>query len=217
MLVGTRMSTPVITIEMDTPIQEALIQMKKEKVRRFPVVDKNGKLVGIVSESDLLNASPSDATSLSVWEVNYLLSKITVERIMSRDVITVTEDTPLEEAARIMADHKIGGLPVMRDKQVVGIITETNLFKIFLELLGARTSGVRMTVLVEDKPGTLLDLTNTIYKAGGNIIAVSTFLGETANTRTLTFKINNITKEVLQKEIEPLIIKIIDLRDMKIS
>lgn len=217
MLVGNRMSTPVISISPDTPVQDALAQMKKERVRRFPVVDKHGKLIGIVSESDLLNASPSDATSLSVWEVNYLLSKITVERVMTRDVITVTEDTPLEEAARIMADHKIGGLPVMRGDQVVGIITETNLFKIFLELLGARTSGVRMTVLVPDVPGKLMELANAIYKAGGNVVALSTFLGESTSTRTIAVKVNNTTLEVLTREVGPVVEKIIDIREMKVA
>src|SRR3990170_281956 len=141
MLVGQRMTQPVITIEGEIPVQDALNLMGKEHVRRLPVVDGKGVLTGIVSERDLLHASASSATSLSVWELNYLISKIKVESVMSSDVITVTEDTPVEEAARIMADNKIGGLPVMRGGKVVGIITETDLFKLFLELLGARESG----------------------------------------------------------------------------
>src|SRR3990170_3638875 len=136
MIVGERMSHPVISVPPDMPIVDALNLMKREHIRRTPVI-KDGKLVGIVSDKDLLNASPSPATSLSVWEMNYLLSKITVKDVMTKDVLTVTEDTPIEEAARIMADNKIGGLPVMRGASVVGIITETDLFKLFLELLGA--------------------------------------------------------------------------------
>jgi len=112
MLVGERMKKLVITVTKDVPIQEALAMMKRDKFRRLPVVDERGKLIGIVTESDLLNASPSDATSLSVWEINYLLSKITIEKVMTTRVITVAEDTPIEEAARIMSDNKIGGLPV---------------------------------------------------------------------------------------------------------
>ncbi len=119
------------------PIVDALNLMKSEQIRRAPVV-KDNNLIGIVSDDDLLNASPSPVTSLSVWEINYLLSKITVSDVMTKNVLTVTEDTPIEEAARIMADNKIGGLPVMRDGNVTGIITETDLFKIFLELMGAR-------------------------------------------------------------------------------
>jgi acetoin utilization protein AcuB len=136
------MKHPVITVPPDLPITEALTLMKSDRIRRMPVVDKAGKLVGIVSAKDLLNASPSPATSLSVWEMNYLLSKIMVKDVMTKDVMTVSEDTPIEEAARIMADNKVGGLPVMRDNKLVGIITETDLFKIF-SAAGARESGVR--------------------------------------------------------------------------
>lgn len=105
MLVGERMSHPVITVPPSMPIVEALNLMKREHIRRAPVVQE-GKLVGIVSEKDLLNASPSSATSLSVWELNYLLSKVTVKEIMTTKVLTVDESTPIEEAARIMADNK---------------------------------------------------------------------------------------------------------------
>lgn len=154
MLVGERMSHPVISIPPDLPIVDALNLMKREKIRRTPVV-KEGKLLGIVSDKDLLNASPSPATSLSVWEMNYLLSKITVKDVMTKKVLTVSEDTPIEEAARIMADNKIGGLPVMREDRIVGIITETDLFKIFLELMGARDMGVRVTALIHEEPGQL--------------------------------------------------------------
>src|SRR5512140_1904389 len=172
MLVGERMTKPAITVRPETVMPEALALMRKEHIRRLPVVDRNGKLVGIVSEADLMKASPSEATSLSIYEVTYLLSKLTIDRIMTRKVITVTEDTPLEEAARIMADHSIGGLPVMRGKDVVGIITETNLFRIFLELFGARRAGVRLTVSVPDQPGQLAKLAKAISEAGGNIVAL---------------------------------------------
>ncbi len=134
MRIGERMSQPVITVERKTPIQDALNLMHEKKVRRLPVLDESGKLIGIVSERDLLHASPSDATSLSVWELNYLISKVSVDEVMTREVITATEDTPIQEAARLMADHKIGGLPVMRNGQLVGIVTETDLFLVLLEL-----------------------------------------------------------------------------------
>src|SRR3990170_1756970 len=137
MLVKERMSQHPILYAPDMSISEALNLMKKEKIRRLPVVDKNGHLVGIVSDKDLLHASPSPATSLSVWEITYLMGKITVADVMTKQVITVTEDTPVEDAARIMADNKIGGLPVVKDGNVIGIITETDLFRLFLELLGA--------------------------------------------------------------------------------
>jgi acetoin utilization protein AcuB len=115
-----------ITITEDTGIDKALELMHSEKVRRLPVLNKHGQLVGIVSELDLLKASPSQATSLSIYELPYLLSKIKMRDIMTKDVVTVTEDMPLEEAALIMAENKIGGLPVMRGDKLVGIITETD-------------------------------------------------------------------------------------------
>ena len=148
MLVRERMSREPVTITSDVSVTDALRLMHERKIRRLPVLDSHGKLVGIVSDQDLLYASPSPVSSLSVWEMHYLLAKLKVEEVMTRKVITVTEDTPLEEAARIMADNKIGGLPVMREDKLVGIVTETDLFKIFLELLGARLPGVRVTALI---------------------------------------------------------------------
>lgn len=216
MLVGDRMSKPVLSVSPETPVQDALAQMRKENVSRYPVLNKKGKLVGIVSESDLLNASPSDATTLSVWEINYLLSKITVERVMSKNVITVEEDSTLEEAARLMADHRIGGLPVMRNDSVVGIITETDLFRLFLEMMDGRESGIRVSVLIKEQPGMLHRLTKAIDEVGGNIIAVSTFAGESTEDREVTIKVSHMDVEVLQKALDPVVEKICDLRDIKI-
>jgi acetoin utilization protein AcuB len=125
MLVRERMSYPVITVHPDLPIMEALSLMSEERIRRLPVVDNRGRLLGIVSKEDLIHAAPSDATSLDIWEINYLVNKITVGRVMATDVITIDGDTPLEEAARIMAGNKVGGLPVLHKGKVVGIITET--------------------------------------------------------------------------------------------
>jgi acetoin utilization protein AcuB len=211
MLVGERMSQPVISIPPDMPIVDALNLMKRERIRRTPVV-KDGQLVGIVSDKDLLNASPSPATSLSVWEMNYLLSKITVRDVMTRKVLTVNEDTPIEQAARIMADNKIGGLPVMRGERIVGIITETDLFKILLELMGAREMGVRVTVTVHDEPGQLARLTQAITSAGGNFIAFGTFTGELPDNPMVTFKATGIAEDDIEKIIQPLVVRIIDIR-----
>ncbi|MEJ5241512.1 MAG: CBS domain-containing protein [Anaerolineales bacterium] len=213
MFVGERMSRPVIFLTPDMPVHDALDLFKKERIRRAPVV-KDGKLVGIVSEKDLLNASPSPATTLSIWEMHYLLSKITVAEVMTKNVITVTEDTPIEEAARIMADNKIGGLPVMRDGQVVGIITETDLFKIFLELMGARQKGLRATVLVEDKPGQLARITKAVADLGGNFIAFGQFNGEDPSTRLITFKVQGVDKEQLKRVLSECCKEVWDIREI---
>jgi acetoin utilization protein AcuB len=211
MLVGERMSHPVISITPDVPITEALNLMKQERIRRLPVV-KGGKIVGIVSDKDLLNASPSSATSLSVWEMNYLLSKITIRELMTKKVLTVTEDTPIEEAARIMADNKIGGLPVMRNGSVVGIITETDLFKIFLELMGVREKGVRVTALFHEERGQLARLTQAIADKGGNFVAFGQFTGEDPSNRLVTFKVNGLSEQRVKEILAPLAEKLIDIR-----
>jgi acetoin utilization protein AcuB len=212
MLVGERMSRQPITIGQDTSIDEALKIMRDEKVRRLPVLNRRGVLVGIVSEKDLLLASPSPATSLSIYELHYLLAKMTVSEVMTRDVITVTEYTPLEEAARIMVDNKIGGLPVMRDDKLVGIITETDLFKIFIELLGAREPGVRVTMLVPEQPGVLAQISDEIANMGGNIVALGTFLGEDATNRLITMKVADVGKEKLTLTMEAIGMELVDVR-----
>jgi len=212
MLVGERMRRPVITVRAEMPIQDALKLMHTEHIRRVPVVDARGRLVGLVSEMDLLKASPSEATSLSIWEVHYLLSKITVERVMTREVITVAEQTPIEEAARIMADNEIGGLPVLRGRELVGIVTETDLFRIFLELLGAREAGIRLAALVANRPGELAKLTSAVYQAGGNFLALVTSLGDSTENRLVTAKIEGIDLSDLRRIVEPLVQKVVDLR-----
>jgi acetoin utilization protein AcuB len=212
MLVGERMTHPVLTITQDVPVQDALVRMRKDKVRRYPVVDKRGKLIGIVTDTDLLNASPSEATTLSVWEINSLLAKITVERVMTRDVITTTEDATIEVAARIMADRHIGGLPVIRDDRLIGIITETDLFHVFLEMLGARCAGVRATVEVLDTPGKLHELTGAIQRLGGNINGMGAIQGESSETRMVTLKVVGVNLEDLRQTFQPLVEKIVDIR-----
>jgi acetoin utilization protein AcuB len=141
MLVGEKMAKDPIVVRDDTPIDRALKIMRDNKVRRLPVLNDKSALVGIVSERDLLFASPSPATTLSIYELHYLMSRITVADVMTAEVITVTEDTSLKEAARIMADNRIGGLPVERKGELVGIITETDLFKAFLEMLEVQEVG----------------------------------------------------------------------------
>lgn len=211
MFVGERMSRPVITVTPDEPITEVLAMFKKERIRRAPVM-KEGKLVGIVSERDLLNASPSSATSLSVWELNYLISKVKVKNVMTKKVITVDKDTPIEEAARIMADQKIGGLPVTSAGKVVGIITETDLFKIFLELMGARQKALRVTATIPEKPGELAKVTKAISDNGGDFIAFGMFAGPDANSRVITFKVQGMKKDKVTAVLDDVVLKFWDIR-----
>jgi acetoin utilization protein AcuB len=187
--------------------------MRDERIRRLPILDKHGRLVGIVSELDLMKASPSPATTLSMWEIPYLLSQIKMRDIMAREMITVTEDTPLEEAARIMADRKIGGLPVMRDDKLVGIITETDLFKVFVEVLGARDGGIRLSMLVPVEKGILAKVAGTIAGMDGNIIALGTMMGEDPTNCELMIKVAEVPREQLVSAMEGLGLKILDVRE----
>jgi acetoin utilization protein AcuB len=214
MLVGNRMTSNPITVTPDLSIAEAMEWMHKEKVRRFPVVDKDGKLVGIVTHDDLLYASPSSATSLSMWEVSYLLAQVKISEVMTKDVITVTENVALEEAARLMADNKIGSLPVMRDGMLVGIITESDLFKVFLELFGARQKGIRLTVLAPYFKGSLAQISSAITERGGLIISLNVFLGEDPSNWGCTLKVADISKDELLEVVEPLVIEVQDIREL---
>ena len=210
MNVGRRMSYPVITVNVDTPITKAHELMAREKIQQLPVL-KSGKLDGVVAEEDILKAYPSSATTLAVWEITALIEKIAVKDVMSKNVITVAEDTPIEEAARILADNKISSLPVMRDGELVGIITETDLFRIMLEMLGARHPGVRITVLTPNIPGTIAKVAGAIFENGGNITAMSTFEGDSANTFMISAKVEGIDAITLRELITPLVTEVLDV------
>jgi acetoin utilization protein AcuB len=213
-LIRERMSTRPVTIATDTPITEALRIMRQNQVRRLPVLDPSGRLVGIVSEKDLLYASPSPATSLSIYEMHYMLSRLLVSELMTKDVITVSPDTPVEEAARIMADHKIGGLPVMEGDRLVGIITETDLFTVLLEMLGARERGLRLTLEIPERKGEMARITAAIAEMGGNILALGTFLGGDPTTAIVTVKVEDVPAEELAAAMQELGLEIEDIREI---
>jgi len=197
MLVIERMTTTPVTITGNLTVTQALEVIERRNVHHLPVLNDRGSLVGIITERDLLRAKGSDV----------------VENLMERRVITVTEYTPLENAARIMADHKIGSLPVMRDGKMVGIITQTDLFKVFLELLGAREPGVRLTMLVPEERGILAKLTAEIAELGGNILALSTFMGEDPTNRIITVKVEHVSQEKLVAIMEAVGMEVVDVRE----
>ncbi len=213
MLVGSRMTRNPVTVRPDTPVAEAQALMRREKFHHLPVVEANRKLVGIVTEKDLLYAAPSPATTLSVYEISYLLSKLTVDKVMTREVITVSEDTPLEDAARLMADRGIGGVPVMRGPLLVGIITESDLFRVFIEILGAREKGVRVTMLIPEKKGELADIASAIAREGGNILAFGSTAGEDPTNVRCMIKVAGLPKERLTSLLRPLVLEISDVRE----
>ena len=197
MLVIERMTSSPTTIAGETRVEDALSVLAEQKQRHLPVLDADETLIGIVSEKDLLRARCEEP----------------VEKVMTREVVTVTEYTALEEAARIMADHRISSLPVMRDGRMVGIITETDLFHIFLELLGGREEGVRLTMLVPEERGILASLTSEIAQMGGNILALGTFQGEDPTNRMVTVKVSDAPTDKLVAIMEALGMEIVDVRE----
>jgi acetoin utilization protein AcuB len=215
MYVSDRMSSPAVTVASDTPFQAALQQMRDHGFRRLPVVDPKGKLVGIVSERDLLHAAPSSATSLSIWEVHYLLWKVHVREIMTKDVITTTPDTPIEDAASLMVENKIGGLPVVDgSSKVIGVITETDIFRTFVEMLAGGSPGLRLTLQVPERKGVLATLCRAISDLGGSIESVGTFYGEVAGARELVVKVRDVSQGQLIDILEALGDHVIDGRDV---
>lgn len=212
MYVRSRMTPNPISVPPETPVTEAQILMKREKIHRLPVVDRDDKLMGIVTEKDLLYASPSPASSLNFYEMGYLLAKLTVGEVMSTNVITITEDLPLEEAARIMADNNIGGLPVMRKGQLVGMITESDLFKVFLEMLGGWEEGLRATVKVSDHTGSLAKISGDVAAIGGNIRGVGFFHAEASGFAYLTLKVRGLAAEDLRRTLAANVEEVLDIR-----
>jgi acetoin utilization protein AcuB len=201
-----------ITIPPDLSVPDAQAIMRREKIHRLPVLDKNGKLVGIVTASDLIHASAAPATSLDMYELHYLISKLKVETVMTKNPLTVTEDFPIEEAARFMADNNISGLPVLRGDVLVGIITESDLFRLFIGLLGARHTGVRLTVLVPEKKGELAAVAGAIAEAGGNILSLATFEGEDPTNWYCVLKVEGIPQQKLVDAVSPHVERVVDVR-----
>jgi len=216
MLVRELMTPNPVTVNPETSVPDALRLMRERKVRRLPVIDGHGRLVGIVSDKDLLYASPSPATTLSMWEIPELLGKLKIEKVMTRDVITVSEKTTLEEAARLMADRKIGGLPVLQGPDLVGIITETDLFKSLLELLGGRRSGVRLAVAVPAVKGELSKITTAIFNAGGNIVGIGMkgILGSKGDTAEVVLKVQDVSRDALVEAVRPVVSDVLDVREV---
>jgi acetoin utilization protein AcuB len=215
MFVRDRMSRTPITITGDIAVIDALNLMKAKSVRHLPVVNKDGRIVGMVSEKDLLYASPSPVTSLNVWEVREMLHLLTVNKVMNAKVITIDEGEPLEDAAVLMSANKIGALPVTREKSLVGIITETDLFKAFLNLLGGNRSGVRITVVVSGVKGEMAKISNAIFGCGGDIVGLGMNELEVGDNLRweVAFKIQGAGKEKLVESILPYVKKVLDVRD----
>ena len=215
MLIRELMIPKPAVVSPHTTMPDALKLMKEKGVHRMPVVDSHGHLVGIISETDLHNATPSSATLLSFWEIPTLLAKITVEMLMVKDVATVTEDTTVEDAARVMADRNIGCLPVMDGKHLVGMVSQNDIFRAFMELLGGRRKGVRIWATTADRKGTIAAITGAITAVSGNIVGLG--FQEVSDAKgarwEITVKVQDVPKDKLVAALRPHLIEILDARE----
>ena len=174
MLVKNWMSKPVITIDHDESMVEAAKRLKQHNIRMLPVM-KNGKLVGIVTDRDIKRASASNATCLDIHEILYLIDQIKVKEIMTKDPISVPPDYTAEETAQVLLDSKISGAPVVDDNgQVVGIITQTDLFRVLISLTGGGNGGIQFGFQVEDRPGSIKEVADIIREYGGRMVSILT-------------------------------------------
>ena len=177
MYVKNRMTKNPYTIGADASITDAVALLREKGLKRLPVVDGE-RVVGILTQSDIQKVSPTKATSLSIFEINYLLSKLIVKDAMTKNAVTIESDSLLEEAAVIMREDRIGTLPVVEDGKLVGIITESDIFDAFIDLLGFRDSGSRITVEAKDSPGSMAEIAEIFKSFGVNITHIAVYGGE---------------------------------------
>lgn len=202
MLVKDRMTSDPVVITTDTSLKEALEIVRSKPFRHLPVLDENGKLVGIVTEKSLVYASPTSTTALSVFEVDYILSRTKVGQIIQGSVISAGPDWPIEEAARVMVDRRIGCLPVVEDDKLVGIISDTDIFRVFVEGLGGGHPSLRITVVVPEKVGSLARITSRVVALGGNIYSLGIFWGERPEDRVIVFRLEGVGRETAVQALE---------------
>jgi acetoin utilization protein AcuB len=220
MLVKERMTVHPLTMEPSASITEVHRYMRENNIRHLPIVRKDGKLVGLVTRETLLQAMPSSVTTLSIWEMNYALNKVKARDVMVREVVTVEENVSIEEAARIMAENKIGCLPVMRSapstssgQALVGIVTDTDMLATLMELMGARQAGIRVTLRVPDTQGELAKVTAAIAEQGGDIAACGTYPAREPLKAAIILKIKHVSQEELNASLGQLDeVEILDVR-----
>ncbi len=196
MLIKNWMTKDPITIEEDTSMIKAIHIMKEHRFRRLPVV-KQGKLVGMITDRDLKEASPSKATTLDVHELYYLLAELQVNEIMSRNPISVSEEDTVEHAAQIMLEQTISGLPVVDDQgHVKGIITQSDIFRAFMHITGALQGGVQFGLHLEDRPGLIKEVVDLLRARGARIVSLlSSYTTGEEGVRDVYIRVKNLTPE----------------------
>lgn len=173
MLIRDWMTRDVITVTPETSMMKASKLMKENGIRRLPVVDADGKVVGIVSDRDIKEASPSKATTLDMHELYYLLSEIKIQNIMTHDPLCVSPEQTVESVALLLVERHIGGVPVVDDAgKILGIITDSDLFKVMIDITGVRTGGVQLAFELENVPGKLKPIVDLLCEMNASIDAI---------------------------------------------
>ncbi|OEU46169.1 MAG: hypothetical protein BBJ60_00685 [Desulfobacterales bacterium S7086C20] len=219
MLVKGWMNTDVITVAEDTAMMKASIIMKDEKIRSLPVVDKRGKLVGIVTDRDLRTASPSKATSLDIQELNYLISTIKIKDIMSTDLVFIRPDETVEFAAILMLENKISSLPVINGKDaLIGIITQTDIFRVLVNITGICAGDVQFAFSLKDRPGSIKEVADEIRSFGIRIVSILSTREQAEEGRhNVYIRIGSVAQEKLRalvKHLEDKFIVLYSSRDL---
>lgn len=199
MYVKNKMTQNPYTIKPNAPISEAIELMSEKNLKRVPVVD-NGKVVGVLTKNDLQKVSPTKATSLSIFEINYLLSKTLVKDAMSKDVFTISPDSLLEEAAVTMRDKRVGTLPVVNDEVLVGIITESDILDAFIDVFGFKEKGTRITLVANDVPGALAEAAGIFKEFNANITNIVVDNRDNGK-RVLVFRTSSINTDNIEKKL----------------
>jgi acetoin utilization protein AcuB len=192
------------------PVTEAIQLLEDNHFRRLPVLDEKGNLVGVVTDKDLQKASPSQATSLSAYELNYILMKTRVGDVLpKRKLITVDAGEPLEEAALLMRNHKIGAIPVLKEGRLAGIITETTIFDAFIDIMGLRVPGYRLQAYIQgNPPGILGRVASIIGDNGGNISHVTADVNDKEQARLVLRFNREADIERIVRELETMGIRV---------
>jgi acetoin utilization protein AcuB len=193
------MSKNIITVDENDSMQDAMKLLKEHDIRMLPVT-KKGKLVGIVTDRDLKRASASDATTLEIHELLYLLSRIKVKNLMTKEVITVPPDFTVEETALVLQKNKISGVPVVDSKgELVGTITQTDLFSVLISLTGVAKGGIQFGLQVEDRPGSIREVADIIRKYGGRMVSILSSYDEVPEGyRKVYIRMRSIERSELQ-------------------
>jgi acetoin utilization protein AcuB len=201
-IVAKRMMRNPVFVDENDSMKQAMDLLKERGIRHLPVLKDGEKLVGILTERDIKQASPSQATALEIREIYYLIEQVKVRQIMSRRPYTISPTAPIEEAALIMRDKKIGCLPVIEEGRLVGILTETDILDSFLESMGVSGPGYRMELALQNRPGMLFEVLKLMKDFDANIVSVATVAHDEPDKKVLVFRIEVKNYKVMKAAIK---------------